>query len=83
MWLFLLFNFLDEEEPATGPVFGPLDPPTEIFTLDVQEVCAFFEVENLDQTVPLLCIRTSVDGKVSNWTKQVYALFLVIQLYIH
>ncbi|XP_053396044.1 intermembrane lipid transfer protein VPS13A-like isoform X3 [Mercenaria mercenaria] len=58
------------EEPATGPVFGPLDPPIEMLTLDIQEVCAFFEVENLDQTVPLLCVRTSVDGKFSNWTKQ-------------
>ncbi|KAL4233205.1 hypothetical protein ACF0H5_007889 [Mactra antiquata] len=58
-----------KEDPATGPVFGPLDPPSETFHLDVQEVCAFFEVDNLDQSVPLLCIRTSVESRILNWTK--------------
>lgn len=66
-----MVSILDNEESSIGPTFGPLEPPTETLTLDIQEVCAFFEVENLDLSVPLLCIRTSVDGRVSNWTKHV------------
>ena len=58
-----------------GPVFGPLEPPIESFTIEVEEMSAFFDVENLDQTVPLLCLRSTLDVKAVNWSKHVsYAL---------
>ncbi|XP_052241928.1 intermembrane lipid transfer protein VPS13A-like isoform X2 [Dreissena polymorpha] len=58
------------EGESIAPVLGPFEVPIETLSIDVQEVCAFFEVENLDQTVPLLCARTSVEAKITNWTKQ-------------
>ena len=52
-------------------MFGPLEPPIESFTIEVEEMCAFFDVENLDQTVPLLCLRSTLDVKAVNWSKHV------------
>ncbi|XP_052807431.1 intermembrane lipid transfer protein VPS13A-like isoform X2 [Mya arenaria] len=59
---------------SVAPMFGPAEAPIETMTVDVEEVCAFFEVENLDQTAPLLCVRTSIDMKLTNWTKQMRML---------
>ena len=67
--------FPDNETPTVGPVFGPLEPPVESFTIEVEEMSAFFDVENLDQTLPLLCLRSTLDVKAVNWSKHVsYAL---------
>lgn len=66
-----MFYFTGNETASATPVFGPVEAPTETMTVDIQEVCAFFEVENMDQSVPLLCVRTSLDCKLTNWTKHV------------
>ena len=70
--LFFSLSFSSVNEAASvGPVFDLLEPPIENFTVEVEEICAFFDVENLDQTVPLLCLRSSLDTKAVNWSKHV------------
>ena len=68
---YILYVSPGNESQSTTPIIGPADTITETMSIDIKDVCAFFEVENMDQSVPLLCVRTSVEAKVSNWTKQV------------
>ncbi|KAL5009893.1 hypothetical protein ScPMuIL_012198 [Solemya velum] len=50
--------------------FKRVKSPKEIFSVDIKEISVFFEVENMDHHVPLMCLQTSMDGEIYDWTKQ-------------
>ena len=39
--------------------------------MDVSELCAFFEIVNLDHHVPILCLRSSLEATLKDWSKKV------------
>ena len=49
----------------------PPESPAEILKVDVKELCAFFEIINLDHHVPILCLRSSLDATLKDWSKKV------------
>ncbi|KAK7492082.1 hypothetical protein BaRGS_00016746 [Batillaria attramentaria] len=53
-------------------VLRPPDAPSEILKVDVKEVCAYFEVVNLDHHVPILLLRTSLEATLKDWSKKLH-----------
>ena len=49
----------------------PPESPAEILKVDVKELCAFFEIVNLDHHMPILCLRSSLDATLKDWSKKV------------
>ena len=85
-WLFFPSHFptslyvTASEEDSTASALGPVLPVVESLKVTVQEVCAFFDIENLDGTAPMLCLRTSIEANIANWSRQVQPCFHKKQL---
>ncbi|XP_076444664.1 LOW QUALITY PROTEIN: intermembrane lipid transfer protein VPS13A-like [Babylonia areolata] len=63
------------DKPDYGSVRRELHPPEsaqDILKVEVKEVCAFFEIVNLDHHIPILCLRSSLDASIRDWTKKLY-----------
>ena len=45
--------------------------PSETLKVNITEVCAYFEIVNLDHHVPILCLRTSLDSTMKDWNRKV------------
>ncbi|XP_048240040.1 vacuolar protein sorting-associated protein 13A-like isoform X2 [Haliotis rufescens] len=59
-------RWLQDREDYAGiaSALRPPETPKEVIKVKVEEINAMFEVENLDQHVPMLSVRTSLEGKV-------------------
>lgn len=79
VFLYLIFFLPDEIDDHPVSPFEPIKSPIEVFKLDITEVNVFFEVQNLDAHVPILCLRTSLDTEIRDWSKEVSALGVVVQ----
>ena len=71
---FYLFIFITVDYGGVG---SRLKAPTtyrERLKVEIEQLNAMFAVENLDVHVPILCVRTSLDGHVSDWSNKVSVL---------
>ncbi|KAL8622223.1 hypothetical protein ACOMHN_043746 [Nucella lapillus] len=63
------------DKPDYGMVRKELhapERPEEILKVEVKEVCAFFEIVNLDHNIPILCLRSSLESTIKDWSKKLY-----------
>jgi hypothetical protein len=61
---------LFSEVPSVLYPVLPISEAKESLKLNAHKVQVMFEVENLDYHVPRLCIQSSLNGKVEDWSKQ-------------
>ncbi|XP_025099873.1 vacuolar protein sorting-associated protein 13A-like isoform X2 [Pomacea canaliculata] len=50
----------------------PPETPIEVLKFDVKELCVFFEIINLDLHTPILCLRSSLEVTVKDWSKKLH-----------
>ena len=63
--------FVDGDGGADLPDLSPVVPAAETLSVDVKQVHLVFEIETVDQHVPILCMKTSLEAQLHDWTKQV------------
>ncbi|KAH9508956.1 hypothetical protein Btru_048395 [Bulinus truncatus] len=62
----------DRSEVASHPNLKPTSTPKESFQLDIKDINFYFEIETLDLHVPILCLHTSVQSKIEEWSRKMH-----------
>ncbi|BFZ09736.1 hypothetical protein BsWGS_12775 [Bradybaena similaris] len=62
----------DGSEVSVLPNLHPVALPKESFQLDIKDINVFFEIETLDLHVPILCLHTSVEAKIEEWSRKMH-----------
>ena len=62
---------IDVSESPLGAFPPPTNPVAESLKVNIAKVQVMFEVENLDYHVPRLCMQTSLQAHIQDWSKQV------------
>ncbi|XP_012945076.2 vacuolar protein sorting-associated protein 13A, partial [Aplysia californica] len=50
----------------------PTSVPKENLKVTVQDINVYFEIETLDQHVPILCVHTALDAKLEEWSRKLH-----------
>ncbi|XP_055887721.1 intermembrane lipid transfer protein VPS13A-like isoform X3 [Biomphalaria glabrata] len=62
----------DRSEVTRVPDLKPTLSPKESFHLSVKDINVYFEIETLDLHVPILCLHTSLQSKIEEWSRKMH-----------
>lgn len=63
--------FSDNRTPPSNDFLHPDETPSEVFSLEVKQINAYFQVPNFDHHVNLLQMRAYLDLELKDWSQQV------------